>query len=75
METGPDEYLLDAAAGAGLRLPAMRLQVRHRTCACRLLEGSVDQSEARRFYPLDREEGWALVCTAYPRSDVKLLTH
>src|SRR6516165_7650822 len=74
-EAGDDEYLLDAAARAGLELPYMCLQGWCTTCAAKILEGKVDQSEARRFYPQDAAAGFVLLCSAYPRSDLRILTH
>jgi ferredoxin len=70
-----DQYLLDAATEAGLELPFMCLQGWCTTCAVKLLEGEVDQSEARRYYPQDRAAGFVLICSAFARSDVRLLTH
>jgi ferredoxin len=74
-EAADDEYLLDAAAAAGLDLPSMCLQGWCLTCAGRILEGRVDQSEARRFYPQDEEAGFVLLCSAYPRSPLRIVTH
>jgi ferredoxin len=74
-EAPDDEYLLDTAAAAGLDLPRMCLQGWCLTCAGRLLEGRVDQSEARRFYPEDAAAGFVLLCSAYPRSPLRVLTH
>jgi ferredoxin len=70
-----DEYLLNAAAAAGLDLPYMCLQGWCTTCAGKLLEGKVDQSEARRYYPQDEAAGFVLLCSAYARSDLRVLTH
>jgi ferredoxin len=69
------QYLLDVAADAGLELPYMCLQGWCTTCAGRVLEGRVDQSEARRVYPQDEEAGYVLLCSAFPRSDLRILTH
>jgi ferredoxin len=41
-------------------------------CACWVLAGEVDQSASRRFYPQDRDAGFALICTGRPRSDLVL---
>jgi ferredoxin len=75
VEVGEKDYLLEAAAGAGLELPYMCLQGWCTTCAGRILDGQVDQSEARRFYPQDAAAGFVLLCSAYPRSDLQILTH
>jgi ferredoxin len=74
-EVPEDQYLLDAANEAGLDLPFMCLQGWCTTCAGRLLEGQVDQAEARRLYPQDEEAGFVLLCSALPRSDLRVLTH
>jgi len=74
-EARDDQYILDAGVNAGLDLPFMCLQGWCTTCAGKLLEGEVDQSEARRYYPQDRAAGFVLLCSAYPRSDLRILTH
>jgi ferredoxin len=74
-EVGEDEYLLDAAVRAGLDLPYMCLQGWCTTCAGRVLEGRVDQSEALRVYPQDEAAGFVLLCSAFPRSNLRILTH
>ncbi len=74
-QAADDQYLLDAASAAGLELPFMCLQGWCTTCAGRILEGQVDQSEARRFYPQDAAAGFVLLCSAYPRSPLRILTH
>jgi len=74
-EAADDEYLLDAAAAAGLNLPFMCLQGWCTTCAAKILEGKVDQSEALRFYPEDAAAGFVLLCSAFPRSDLRIRTH
>jgi ferredoxin len=70
-----DQYILDAAVEAGMNLPYMCLQGWCTTCAGKILEGKVDQSEARRYYAEDAAAGFALLCSAYPRSDLRIMTH
>ncbi|MHB1426618.1 MAG: 2Fe-2S iron-sulfur cluster-binding protein [Gemmataceae bacterium] len=70
-----DRYLLDAAADAGLDLPYSCLQGWCLTCASRILEGRVDQSEALRYFPQDEAAGFALPCSAFPRAPLRILTH
>jgi ferredoxin len=70
-----EEYLLDVAAQAGLELPYMCLQGWCITCAGKILEGSVDQHEARRLYPQDVAAGYVLLCSAFARSNLRILTH
>jgi ferredoxin len=75
LQVREDEYLLDAAVGAGMDLPYMCLQGWCTTCAGKLLEGKVDQSEALRIYPQDEEAGFVLLCSAFARSDLRILSH
>ena len=69
------EFIWDAAARAGIRLPAICHQGRCLTCAALLLAGEVDQSASVSYYPADRAAGFVLLCTARPRSDVTVRTH
>lgn len=75
VDVSEEQYLLDAAAEAGLQLPFSCLQGWCTTCAGKLLEGRVDQSEALRVYPQDEAAGFVLLCSAYARSDCRILTH
>jgi len=75
LEVGEDEYILDAAFEAGYNLPSMCLQGFCLTCASRLLNGEVDQSDAIRYYPEDKEAGFVLICSAKPRSNLCIKTH
>ncbi len=75
LEVREDEYILDAAYEAGYDIPSMCLQGFCLTCASRLLRGKVDQSEAVRFYPEDEKEGYVLICSAKPLSDLCIKTH
>jgi ferredoxin len=73
VEVGDNQYLLDAAIAAGLDLPYMCLQGWCTTCAGKILEGATDQSEALRIYPEDEEAGFVLLCSAFPRSNLRIL--
>ncbi len=37
--------------------------------------GDFDQSLSLRYYPIDREAGFILLCTVQPRSCLRILTH
>jgi ferredoxin len=69
IEVRPDEHILDAALASGIHLPYSCLQGWCLTCAARVLEGLIDQSDSRRFFPQDRAEGFALLCTGRALSD------
>lgn len=82
MEVRSDEHIWDAAFAAGIVLPALCHQGRCLTCAGRLKGngeaenyGEVDQSDSVSYYPQDREAGFVLLCTAKPRSPLRILTH
>lgn len=65
-----DEHVLDAALAAGLALPYSCRQGWCLTCAARLLGGRLNQDDSRRFYEADRLEGFGLICTGRPESDL-----
>jgi ferredoxin len=73
MDVDEDEYLLTAARRDGLWLPADCQMGWCTVCAARLIEGDVDQSDARRYYDEDRAADLILTCIAKPRSDLRLL--
>lgn len=75
LDCGAAEYLWDAAARRGIRLPAICHQGRCLTCAGTLLEGSVDQSDADAYFSEDRAAGFVLLCSARPLGDVRIRTH
>ena len=75
IECKPDEFIWDAAARAGVELPAICHQGRCLTCAAKLIQGEVDQSASVSYYPEDRAAGFVLPCSGRPRSDLVLVTH
>ena len=68
------EHILDVALAAGIDVPYRCLQGWCLTCAAQILEGRIDQSDSRRYFPADRDEGFALPCTGRPESDCVLRT-
>lgn len=72
---GAGEHVLDAARRNGLELPSACEQGWDLACAVRVLAGDFDNSDARRYYPQDKEAAYALICTARPLSDLRLRTH
>ncbi len=70
-----DEHIWDAAADAGIKLPAICHQGRCLTCAGRLEgSGEVDQSDSNAYFPQDRAAGYVLLCTGKPRSNLRIRT-
>ncbi|CCQ36716.1 ferredoxin (2Fe-2S) [Natronomonas moolapensis 8.8.11] len=72
IRVGSEEYILAAAREQGLWVPADCQQGWCITCAATVLEGDVDQSDAKRYYSEDADADFALICTAKPNSDVTL---
>lgn len=70
-----DQDILDAALESGIELPYSCLQGWCLTCAVKVISGSTDQKDSRRYYEEDKVEGFALICTGKPRSDLILRTH
>lgn len=75
IECREDEFIWNAAARAGIVLPAICRQGQCLTCAARLVQGDVDQTAAASYFAEDRAAGFVLPCTARPRSDLVLVTH
>lgn len=44
------------------------------TCAAQIIKGEVDQSGGMGVSPELQKKGYALLCVAYPRSDLKIET-
>ena len=40
-----------------------------------MIDGDFDPSDALRYYEIDRDDGFILLCTAKPRSDMTIRTH
>jgi ferredoxin len=70
-----DEHVLAAARRAGLALSSLCEQGWDLACAVRVLHGELDHSDARRYYDEDERGGFALICTAKARSDLRLRAH
>ncbi|MEB3290755.1 MAG: 2Fe-2S iron-sulfur cluster-binding protein [Leptolyngbya sp.] len=69
-----DQTVLDAAQAAGLNLPTSCGAGVCTTCAALVLEGQVDQADGMGVSPDLQAQGYALLCVAYPRSDLKIET-
>ncbi len=65
-----DETVLAAAQKAGIDLPSSCLAGVCTTCAALLKSGTVEQSEGMGISPELQKQGYALLCVAYPQSDL-----
>jgi ferredoxin len=72
IEVREDQTILQAAYDAGIDLPSSCNAGVCTTCAAQLSQGSVEQSDGMGLSPDLQKEGYALLCVAYPRSDIKL---
>jgi ferredoxin len=72
IEVGEDEYILEEAEDAGLRLPYDCRSGTCVTCIQKCLEGEIDQDMAFAISDEELEQGLRLICIGSPLSDVVL---
>ncbi len=68
------ETILAAAQAAGLELPTSCSAGVCTTCAALITEGNVSQEDGMGVSQELQDQGYALLCVAYPTSDIKLET-
>ena len=68
-----DQTVLAAAEAAGVPLPSSCCSGVCTTCAALLRSGSVHQPDAMGVKADLQEQGYALLCVAFPRSDLDVL--
>ena len=69
-----DQTVLEAAADANVELPSSCLVGMCCTCAALLKEGSVNM-DAMGLKSELQDEGYVLLCQAYPKSDLKIIAN
>jgi ferredoxin len=72
IDVAEDEYILEEAEDAGLRLPYDCRSGTCTTCMQKCLEGEIDQDLAYAISEEELEQGYRLICIGSPLSDVVL---
>ena len=68
-----DQDVISAARVNGIDLPSSCCSGVCTSCASKIIDGSVEQEDAMGLNDDLREKGFALLCVAYPKSNLHIL--
>ena len=68
-----DQDIVSAAKANGIDLPNSCCSGVCTSCASMVIEGSVEQEDAMGLNDDLKEKGFALLCVAYPKSDLHII--
>ncbi len=72
LQVAEDQNILQAALDADVDIPHSCLAGVCTTCAGKIISGTVEQPDAMGVSSELQGDGYVLLCSAYPRSDIKL---
>jgi ferredoxin len=74
VEVPEDRYILQTAEQQGAKLPFSCRNGACTSCAVKIISGEIYQPEAMGLSPKLQEQGYALLCVSYPRSNLEVET-
>lgn len=74
VEVPEDQYILQTAEQQNAKLPFLCRNGACTSCAVKVISGKLYQPEAMGLSPKLKEQGYALLCVSYPRSDLEVET-
>ena len=74
VEVPEDRYILETAEQQDAELPFLCRNGACTSCAVKIISGELAQPEAMGLSPKLKDQGYALLCVSYPRSDLEVET-